>query len=191
MTGLTIKFGKNDNFKKFSVKVMEHLRDTGMDTILYLPDPADKLRMLSVVSHHSHFSFDSVCEDSNLLFPSFNNYYDDAQNVMSAIKFLLDLLSLDLQDIIMLKWSKSNTFIIIWMYLVGVVTSTSVEKWDMLKTKLKAIVPSQYAGEDMNLLVHDYMTHRKTLNAAGSVQPDSHAQHGGWVPPCRWHKPSC
>ena len=39
-TGLTTQFEKADNFKQFADKVLEHLQDTGMDTISYLPDPA-------------------------------------------------------------------------------------------------------------------------------------------------------
>jgi hypothetical protein len=59
-TGLTTKLGKTDNFKHFSEKVMKHLKNTGLDTISYLPDPADPMHMLSV----SRFSFDTVRDAS-------------------------------------------------------------------------------------------------------------------------------
>jgi hypothetical protein len=86
---------------------------------------------------------------------------------MSATKFLLDLISSELKDILRQKMSETNPFIVIWMYLVGVVTSTLVEKRDVIKIKLKALAPSQYAGKDVFLLGHDYMTHGETLDAAG------------------------
>jgi hypothetical protein len=126
MTGLTTKFGKTDNFKQFSEKVMKHFKNTGLDMISYLPDPADPTRMLSVVTHHSRFSFDAVRDASDILCPSYDYY--DGQNVIAAIDFfLLDSLSKDLKAIINLKMSESDSFVVIWMYLVGVVTSTSVK----------------------------------------------------------------
>jgi hypothetical protein len=41
LAGLTDKFRKNDNFKHFTETVLEHLKETGMDTISYFPDLAD------------------------------------------------------------------------------------------------------------------------------------------------------
>jgi hypothetical protein len=60
--GFTTKFSKSNNFKHFSKKVLEHLKDTSMDTISYLLDPADSTKVFSVVTHHLWFTFASVCE---------------------------------------------------------------------------------------------------------------------------------
>ena len=165
-TGLTTQFGKADNFKQFADKVLEHLQDTGMDTISYLPDPAEPtVRMLSVVTHHSRFTFDSVCDGSTALSASFDYY--DSQNDMAAIKFLLNSLSSELEAILKLKIKVTDKFTIVWMYLVGIVTSTSVEKWNTTKEELKALAPSQYPGEDVFALAHDYLTYCEQLDAAG------------------------
>jgi hypothetical protein len=91
----------------------------------------------------------------------------DVQNVTGAKRFLLNSLSEELHDIIKLKMSPDDSFIVVWMYQVGVITSSSIKKWDTLKIKLKALVPLKYASEDVFLLAKDYLTYGKTLHAAG------------------------
>ncbi len=45
-TGLVTKFGSDDDLPTFQEAVMEHLIDTGMDTISHLPDPKDTTKMI-------------------------------------------------------------------------------------------------------------------------------------------------
>ena len=40
--GLRTKFNKDGELESFVTDVMGHMKQTGMDTISYLPDPADK-----------------------------------------------------------------------------------------------------------------------------------------------------
>ena len=54
--GLSAKFGHGDDLALFQDNVMEHLKDTGMDTISYMLDPEDPDKMISVVLGHSRFS---------------------------------------------------------------------------------------------------------------------------------------
>jgi hypothetical protein len=55
-TGLENKFNHNDDLTSFQDAVMDQLIDTGMDCISYLPDPKDAMKMISVITSHSHFT---------------------------------------------------------------------------------------------------------------------------------------
>ena len=57
-TGLSPKFNEKHDFVRFVDKVWQHLRDTGMDTIAYLPDSEDQTIMASVVKNHSRYSLE-------------------------------------------------------------------------------------------------------------------------------------
>jgi hypothetical protein len=81
-TGLEIKFGHDDDLTSFQDAVMDHLTDTGMDSTLYLPDPKDATKMISVVTSHSHFTISSVRTHSGTLEPLFDDY--DRMNEKAA-----------------------------------------------------------------------------------------------------------
>ena len=59
-TGLTPKFAEKADFVRFIDRVWDHLQDTGMDTIAYLPDSEAPTTMASVVKSHSRFALDYV-----------------------------------------------------------------------------------------------------------------------------------
>ena len=50
--GLSTKFKRGDKLRLFERHVMNRLVDYGMDTIAYLPSPADNMKLLSVVTDH-------------------------------------------------------------------------------------------------------------------------------------------
>ena len=71
---MSAKFGRGDDLALFQDNVMEHLKDTGMDTISYMPDPEDPDKMISVVLGHSRFTLSSVRGHSRLQVPFYDNY---------------------------------------------------------------------------------------------------------------------
>jgi hypothetical protein len=64
-TGLQIKFGHDDDLTSFQDAVMDHLTDTGMDSILYLPDPKDATKMISAITSKS-LSFHHFFRENSL-----------------------------------------------------------------------------------------------------------------------------
>ena len=57
ITRLAIKMTlKGADFRRFCTKVQEHLEDTGMDPISYLPDLHNQMNMISVVMNYSCFT---------------------------------------------------------------------------------------------------------------------------------------
>ena len=88
VTGLETKLAANGaNFLIFCNKVHDHLVDTGMEPISYLPDPHDpSMDMLLVVHHYSHFNL----EYAIVTWKSYKGLLDpyDQSNNQAAIKFL-------------------------------------------------------------------------------------------------------
>jgi hypothetical protein len=57
-TGLSDKFNKTDTLIPFKKRVWTHLKDTGLDTITYLPDIGNE--MSCVIYDHSRYTLDSA-----------------------------------------------------------------------------------------------------------------------------------
>jgi hypothetical protein len=136
-----------------------------MDTIAYLPAPDDPTKMLSVVSNHSRFTLEWATQASETLQTMFDVY--DKANDKAAKVFLLDSLSKDLKEHLKLSLESTFSFAVVWMRLVGLVTSTLVEKWDAIKKHVRARLPSQYPGEDIILLSRDFQKDAVQLTTAG------------------------
>jgi hypothetical protein len=88
-TGLEIKFGCSEDLTSFQDAVMDHLIDMDMDSISYLPDPRDAMKMISVVTSHSHFTIASMRTHSGMLEPLFDDY--DHMNDKAALSDQLAL----------------------------------------------------------------------------------------------------
>ena len=54
--GLKTKFSKDHDLQLFQQDVLDHLEDTGMNTISYLPDPGDAQKMICVITDHGRFN---------------------------------------------------------------------------------------------------------------------------------------
>jgi hypothetical protein len=88
--------------RSFQYAVMDHLIDTGMDSISYLTaDPKDSTKMISIVTSHSCFTISSVRTHSGILEPLFDDY--DHMNDKAAKRFLIDSLSKELGALIKKK----------------------------------------------------------------------------------------
>ncbi len=85
-TGLEIKFGCDKDLTSFQDAVMDHLIDMGMDSILYLSDTKDAMKMISVITSHSHFTIASVKTRSGTLETLFDDY--DHMNDKATKHFL-------------------------------------------------------------------------------------------------------
>ena len=59
--GLATKFKRSGgDLATFEYQVWNHLCDTGLDTIAYVPDPVVPTKMVNVVKEHDRFSIESV-----------------------------------------------------------------------------------------------------------------------------------
>jgi hypothetical protein len=163
--GLEVKFAVTDDLSLFEDKVWKHLLDTGMDTISYLPDVEDSTVMTSVVHGHSRFTLEYTEKSSKELKKEFD-LYDDA-NDAAATQFLLNSLSPELEIKLAERMGNEDSFTVAWIRLISSITSTSIDKYDDIKNRIKARSPDQYPGQDLEKLGTDYRKDAKILEAAG------------------------
>lgn len=163
--GTATKFGRDDDLAPFQDTVMEHLADTGMDSIAYLPDPKDTTKMISVVTSHSRFTIDSVRGHQGTFKPLFDEY--DLMNDKAAKHFLIGSLSAEFGALIKKKAKDDDTFTVVWMLVLQSIQSTSIEVFERIKTRIKARHPSQYSGENLAKLGEDFLDDASLLESAG------------------------
>ena len=135
------------DFWIFCNKVHDHLMDTGMEPISYLPDPHDPMDMLLVVHHYSRFNLEYAIATWKS-YKGLLNPYDQSNN-QAAIKFLHASVDPELDHLLYERMDDHNSFIVVWMHLVKLVMTSSVEKYIRLKTRIKTRLPSHYKGRDI------------------------------------------
>jgi hypothetical protein len=87
-TGLATKMTRKGDLKRFETNVWSHLRDTGLDTISYLPDAVDTTQVSSVVTKYTRFSVYSATKQVQLIVTKYDQY-NKANNHHEACGFLL------------------------------------------------------------------------------------------------------
>jgi hypothetical protein len=65
------------------------------------------------------------------------------------------------------KTEDDDSFHVVWLQLIKTIQSTSIERFEDLKTAIKAHHPSQYAGENLEALAVDYRKDARELTTAG------------------------
>lgn len=85
--GLTTKFKRGSDLIHFKKAVWKHLEDTGMDTVLYVPDPVESTKMLSVITDHARFTLEQVKKGVETIRLKYDKY--DAQNDATARTFII------------------------------------------------------------------------------------------------------
>eukprot|EP00978_Attheya_sp_CCMP212_P029976 scaffold108708_cov35-Attheya_sp.AAC.1 len=66
------KFKIGEDLKDFERKVTTHFKESGMDTITYLPDPEHVQKMTSCLTGHSRYTVDSARIASTAISPNFD-----------------------------------------------------------------------------------------------------------------------
>jgi hypothetical protein len=164
-TGLKDTFKPTDDLIAFQNSVWNHLTDTGMDSIAYLKDPLDATKMTNVVKAHARFTVQSakiLIEDQ---VPKYDKY--DRTNDKAARTFLLASLQIELSNKVSEKLDDSDSFPIVWLQFLKAIQSTSIERFEDLKATIKARLPSQYPGENLEQLAIHFRKDANELTTAG------------------------
>jgi len=164
-TGITNKFEKSGDLLVFQNSIWDHLVDTGMDTIAYIPDPVDDTRMINVVKNHARFTVKSASTMCASQVKKYDKY--DMTNDRAARLYLLDSLSAALKNKVQDKISDSDTFPIVWLQFIKSIQSTSIERYEQLKKYIKERKATQYSGQDIEKMSKDLRDASDTLISAG------------------------
>ena len=165
--GLDSKFAKGKDIKTFANDVRSHVEDHGLDTVLYLPDRITG-EMIFVVDGHHRFDSSSARAASKLVRQSFDEY--DSMNDSACKKFLLASLSPSMKEDVTDEMERDDTAAVVWLLIIETFKSTSIDIYEDLRDKLKSIKPSQYSGENVDLMVSDQRKITDELEKAGQFE---------------------
>ena len=96
----------------------------------------------------------------------------DHQNDQAVVRFLLNSLHDDLRKLIQSRKEDDNSFTVIWLRLIDIIMTSSVEWYNSIKTHIKAQKPSDYPGKDIVLLSQDFQTDAQELEIGGKYDHD-------------------
>ena len=163
--GHKISFKPSDDLISFQNVVWDHLKDTGMDSIAYLKDPTDDTKMTNVIKAHARYTVQSA----KLLAETQVQLYDkyDRTNDMAARTYLLASLSTELSNKVTEKLDDSDSFPVVWLQFLKSIQSTSIERFEDLRSIIKARLPSQYSGENLEQLAAHFRKDANELTTAG------------------------
>ena len=135
-TGFTTKFSLGHDLTNFQKKFFEWFKHNEMDTITYLPDPANTTNMVNVIKDHTHFMQKYACDVASTQCTQYN---------------ICDLLIVDHAAHLMMLDSIDNTFhqstedplpmerctfIHAWMLLIQTICTDSVGHFDSENTEI-------------------------------------------------------
>lgn len=164
---LAKKFENSMKLSDFGTKVMEHLREYGLDTLAYLPDPRNPTKVLSVVDYHARFTGDmekslKSCADCKLTYDSWDKKHDH-----DAKKFLFNSLS----DITIEKFkpfhNDDDSFAATWLKLVQHLVTTTSKTFDGKKEQIRSLKPQHFAGQNIETMSTKYIELADEISNAG------------------------
>jgi hypothetical protein len=163
--GLDIKFNRKDDLQVFQKKVKAHLVDCGMDTIAWIEDPIDASRKVYIIYDHPRFTQESAVNSLKVQLALYDKY--DRENDKAARKFLIASLAEELADQLEEPIDDDDAFPLVWMQFLKLIQSTSVERFEDLKLRIKGRHPAQYPGENLEELGRDFRRDSTELITAG------------------------
>ena len=165
-TGLKSKFDKSSDLETFCTSVWEHLEECGMDSITYLPDPANNNKMTSVVTNHGRFNQNyTLTESKKLKTEAWDEY--DKSNDLNAKLYLFNSLKPALKKSIQQVTKPEDTFAIIWIRIMRKKHQNSREYFRKLEETIKSLDPLTYPGQHMDEWCTDVRTHVNILVNSG------------------------
>ena len=163
--GLEIKFTRKSDQLIFQMEIWKRMKDYGMDTIAYLPDPYDPTEVASVVDEHAKYTIEGATKLEQDRYPKLDKY--DHANMRDATTLLLNSVDDDIKKSLYEMCTDDDSFIVYWMNLMSLVRSVSIDQYDIIKNKLKERNVKQYAGENIENMASDYLADWKELDGAG------------------------
>eukprot|EP00978_Attheya_sp_CCMP212_P004938 scaffold10802_cov57-Attheya_sp.AAC.2 len=149
MEGAEGKFKIGEDLEDFERKVTTHFKESGMDTITYLPDPEHVQKMTSCLTGHSRYTVDSARIASTAISPNFD----------SVDAILHRKITNRLNDV--------DSFPALWMILIDEFQSTSIERYNSLEDTIRKLSIHQYAGQNVSDLAEAFKIAAKELTIAG------------------------
>jgi Zinc knuckle len=166
--GLETKFGPKDDLRAFCRNVFNHMKEHGMDTISYIPDPSRTNTMESIVEKPNLFTKEYVVTQIPKYAPLYDEY--DRLNIRSATRFVLSSLNPELERKVneALVTTPNPSFLLVWMTLIEKIRILSVGRLNILQKRIETRMPTDYPGQNLDAM------------AEANLRDLLDLQQGGW-----------
>ena len=146
-TGFEAKFTKSSSLHLFQCKLLDHFVTHGMDSITYLPDPAEPTTMVNIITHNTHFRTDVVKLEAPVQAAKYDLYdhANDRASCLALVDCFHNALHLEIEE----HLPNDPTFHIVWMMLVQFVQSDSMGNFTQMMNETKQQTPQMYAGQNI------------------------------------------
>ena len=168
VSGLKIKLDKDAALENFCTNFWKHMKTCGMDTIAYVPDPADKTVMKSVVENHARFTKEYVKEQVTYLKTQWDNY--DLNNDDEAKQFLLNSMKPNFKTSVEQIMVDDDSFAYTWVSAMRRINENTYEYFEGIKIEVKDLSPLSYTGEDIDAWCTALRTKVKILDNSGQYE---------------------
>ena len=161
------KFTRDASLQTFQIKVKKHLVTHGMDTIAYIKSPADPTELVSIIEHHALFELEEGVKLANDIKA---NHYDSYCHINDedAKAFLLKSVDSDLETQLIEDSDDNDSFVAMWLHLMHIIHSVSIDRFDKIKDRMKARKVSDYAGENIESIASDYLKDYRELHGGSA-----------------------
>ena len=163
--GLEDKFSKNGDLYKFQRRLIDHLKIMGMDTITYLPDPADNDQMVNVITDHTRFTQAYVRSAAPIQYAKYDAYdrFNDRAARLMFVDSLNDTLKGEIQD----RIPDEPSFLEVWMLFIQTLQSDSMERFKDMEKEVRSLQPQQFSRQNIAEMCLLIVKRCKGLTAAG------------------------
>lgn len=169
--GLKVKFNKDSELETFITNVFDHLKETGLDSVTYLPDPAKKphtTNMISVVEYQGKFTLKYTEEETKRLKLLWDMY--DQKNDSEATQFLLNSLEHNFKKNIQQIINCEDTFNVVWITIMRKCNQKSLEYFRKMEDAIKKTSPLSYDGQNIDLWAQAVRTNVNLLVNSGQYE---------------------
>ena len=136
-----------------------------MDSITYLPDPAEPTTIANIITHHTCFTTDIVKLAAPMQAAKYDLYdrANDCAACLALVDCFDDALHLEIEECL----PDDPTFHILWMMLVQIVQSDLMGKFTQMMNEIKQQTPQVYAGQNIAEMAMAISTRATFLSTAG------------------------
>ena len=120
--------------------------------------------MTNVAKAHARYTVQAAKALAEAQVVLYDKY--DRTNDMAARTYLLALLAVSNKKVAE-KLDEADSFPVVWLQFLKSVQSTSIERFEDLKATIKARLPSQYPGENVEVLAAHFRKDANELTTAG------------------------
>ena len=163
--GFEDKFSKNGDLYKFQRHLIDHLKIMGMDTITYLPDPADNDQTVNVIMDHTWFTQGYVRSAAPIQYAMYDTY--DRSNDRATCLMFVDSLNETLKGEIQDRIPDEPSFLEVWMLFIQTLQSDSMERFKDMEKEVRSLQPQQISGQNIAEMCLSFVKRCKGLTAAG------------------------